>query len=80
MTAMKCDRCGAFYEAYTTKGKRCFNHIRTYDETPSRSERRAYFDLCPVCSDYLRSVLYMEGRDADRTAGGASSAPTEESL
>ncbi len=60
--AKKCDRCGALYEAYVPKGKSEFNHLRIFKDRPGSFERIKCFDLCPVCSDYLRSRIFVEGR------------------
>lgn len=60
--AKKCDRCGSLYEAYVPKGAHGFNHIRIFKDLSGRIDRIQCFDLCPVCSDYLRSRIFVEGR------------------
>ena len=71
--AKKCDRCGAFYEAYRP-GKKGppMNGIDMMDLgdpiTDEKLIRR--FELCPTCAAYLHAVLIIEPVPAGRTLDG----------
>ena len=57
--AKKCDRCGAFYDAYVP-ARRDNPPLNAVDEMQIVGATEAAlkrFELCPVCSRYIHAVL-----------------------
>lgn len=70
MTAMKCDRCGKYYDYYfkrevNGKNVRSQNSISLYlkDDYGNWADKKCY-DLCPECMDKM--VDFLEGRNDDK--------------
>ena len=60
MRALKCDRCGAFYD-YDYSGRK----FGLSDFTRDLTERDAVVDLCPKCQERLNDIMdaFLYGRE-----------------
>lgn len=56
--AKKCDRCGAFYEAYKPgRNSAPFNGLDAMLLSPRDEHLVTRLELCPACANYLYAVL-----------------------
>lgn len=74
MTAMKCDRCGKYYDYYFERevngeNARSQNSIFLYlkDKYGNLGEKE-YYDLCPGCMAKLKEFLVGRGYDEEHNA------------
>lgn len=71
MQAMKCDRCGKYYEAYGLSDlidKKEANRITlvSYDyETKYKNVAKERYDLCPECMNTIKQFLKNESLNCD---------------
>ena len=65
MLSRKCERCGSFYDYYEgiTNNDEKANAILFIDrDLGNKYWSRKTYDLCPVCIDYIITVLLKEGK------------------